>query len=270
MYLAGRIPTIDGCSVAKNGVSLEYDIVNPRGEVVSRVSTEACKVSGGGGPQITATVDHASLWSPDTPALYTLRATVLSDGQVLDILETRFGIRMEEFSPDRGFLLNGEPMKLKGVADHLYGGPMGAAIPDSILIRRRRLLKEMGVNAIRTAHNPHPPVFYDLCDQMGIMVMDEFVDGWYKKAENDYGARYFNEWWKGDVADWVRRDRNHPSVILWSIGNETGYSDELGITNWIHTFDATRPTTGGRVHFGVDVAGFNGESEVPGFLERVS
>ena len=260
--------TIDGCSVVKNGVSLEYDIVDPRGEVVARSSAEACKASGGEEPQITATVDHASLWSPETPALYTLRTAVLSNGQVLDMLETRFGIRMEEFSPDRGFLLNGEPMKLKGVADHLYGGPMGVAIPDSILIRRLRLLKEMGVNAIRTAHNPHPPAFYDLCDQMGIMVMDEFVDGWYKKAENDYGARYFNEWWKRDVADWVRRDRNHPSVILWSIGNETGYSDELGITNWIHKFDATRPTTGGRVHFGVDVAGFNGESEVPGFLDK--
>lgn len=259
---------LEGCAAAKNGVILEYSIVSPRGETVASRSVPACQLAAGEEPALDLTVSHADLWSPDTPALYTLRTRVTSGGDLLDATETVFGIRTESFTPDRGFFLNGQPLKLKGVADHLYGGPMGTAIPDSILVRRLRLLKEMGVNAIRTAHNPHPPIFYDLCDQMGIMVMDEFVDGWQRKAENDYGARFFKEWWRRDVADWVKRDRNHPSVILWSIGNETGFSDRFGMSAWIHKFDPTRPTTGGRVHFGVDVAGFNGESEVPGLLAQ--
>ncbi len=116
----------------------------------------------------------------------------------------------------------------------------------------------MGCNAIRVAHNPQLPAFYDLCDRLGLLVMDEIFDGWHKKAPEDYGGRFFNAEWKRDVTDWVRRDRNHPSVIFWSIGNETGKTDEHGMTALIHSLDDTRPTTGGAVIYGVDVAGFNG------------
>ncbi|HEX5284643.1 MAG TPA: glycoside hydrolase family 2 TIM barrel-domain containing protein, partial [Bryocella sp.] len=162
----------------------------------------------------------------------------------------------------------GQVLKLRGVGDHLYGGPMGAAIPDGILERRLRLLKEMGVNAIRTSHNPHTPYFYDLCDRLGILVMDEIYDGWHKKVQNEYAQRFYASQWHHDVERWVRRDRNHPSVFIWSIGNETGLVDVNHMTEYVHTFDPTRPTTGGMITTGVDVSGWNGPGEVPGVLEK--
>ena len=133
-------------------------------------------------------------------------------------------------------------------------------MPEALLQRRLQQLKEMGCNSIRTAHNPQLPAFYDLCDRMGLLVMDESFDGWKKKADQDYGGRFFAEWWQHDVTDWIRRDRNHPCVIFWSIGNETGEKDIHGITELIHSLDTSRPVTGGDVHEGVDVAGFNGRS----------
>jgi beta-galactosidase len=123
-----------------------------------------------------------------------------------------------------------------------------------------RQLQDMGCNSVRVAHNPQLPAFYDLCDRMGILVMDEIFDGWHRKADQDYGGRFFKDWWQRDVTDWIRRDRNHPSVIFWSIGNETGAKDEHGITQVIHQLDTSRPVTGGDVLQGVDVAGFNGRS----------
>ncbi|MDT8391229.1 MAG: glycoside hydrolase family 2 TIM barrel-domain containing protein [Lentisphaeria bacterium] len=207
------------------------------------------------------------LWSPDTPHLYTLRTQIWEGGTLRDLTETTFGIRSIEVNASKGFLLNGVPTKLKGVCNHHDAGPVGAAVPENVLERRIRLLKEMGCNAIRTAHNPRKPAFYDLCDRMGMMVMDEIFDGWKTKQEQDYGGLHFADWWRRDVADWVRRDRNHPCVVMWSIGNETGTDDEHDISGFIKTFDDTRPVTGGDVHSGVDVSGFNGKAEVPGFLE---
>ena len=126
---------------------------------------------------------------------------------------------------------------MKGVCEHHDGGPVGAAFPDKLLKWRIQFLKDMGCNAIRTAHNPRTPEFYKLCDQLGMLVMDEIFDGWHKKAAQDYGARFFKEHWKKDVKSWVRRDRNHPSVVIYSIGNETGHSDKNDITEFIHEFD---------------------------------
>jgi len=209
------------------------------------------------------------LWSPETPYLYHLVTVVMQDGQVTDRTVNHFGIRTIRFDPQTGFWLNDKNIKLQGVCEHLEMSPFGLALPDTMWKRRILLLKKMGCNAIRTAHNPFPPIFYDLCDRMGMMVMDEVFDGWHRKGANDYGGRFFKEWWRIDVATWVQRDRNHPSVILWSIGNETGRQDIHNITGEIHKYDAgTRPVTGGSVFYGVDVSGFNGLGGKPGVLEQ--
>lgn len=204
------------------------------------------------------TVTRPALWALETPSLYTLRTRVLVAGVVQDEVVTPFGIRSLRFDPDQGFFLNGCGVKLKGVCEHQGGSPVGAAMPEALLERRLLQLKAMGCNAIRAAHNPQLPAFYALCDRLGILVMDEIFDGWHRKAPQDYGGRFFASDWQRDTTDWVRRDRNHPCVIFWSIGNETGLTDQFKITELIHTLDTTRPTTGGAVIHGVDVAGFNG------------
>lgn len=213
-------------------------------------------------------INKPVLWSPEDPYLYRVEICLKHGDAIIDSYTCRTGIRSIEFDPDRGMFLNGNRIKLKGVCLHHDAGPMGAAVPDKVLRTRLQLLKKMGCNAIRTAHNPFAPEFYDFCDELGIMVMDEIFDGWHKKAEYDYGGLYFEEWWRRDVADFVYRDRNHPCIILWSIGNETGREDIHGITELFHRLDPTRKVTGGEVHFGVDIAGFNGRSERPGTLEE--
>ncbi|HEV2293515.1 MAG TPA: glycoside hydrolase family 2 TIM barrel-domain containing protein [Tepidisphaeraceae bacterium] len=214
------------------------------------------------------TLSEPKLWSPDSPYLYRLVQQLTCDDRMVDEVTTMVGFRPTRFDADTGFWLNGTNVKLKGVGMHYDAGPMGVAIPDEILERRLKQLKAMGCNAVRTGHTPFPPTFYDLCDRLGLMVMNEVFDGWRRKAAHDYGATAFDEWWQRDLTDWVRRDRNHPSVIIWSIGNETGESDRFGMTKIIHELDPTRPTTGGQVLHGVDVSGFNGPGESPGVLEQ--
>ena len=222
------------------------------------------------------TTDHAKglglpgpkLWSPESPYLYRIVQRLEHGGEVVDEATTPVGFRSIRFDANSGFWLNGANIKLKGVGMHYDAGPLGVAIPDEILERRLKQLKQMGCNAVRTGHTPFPPTFYNLCDRLGLMVMNEAFDGWRRKAANDYGATAFDEWWRRDLTDLVRRDRNHPSVIIWSIGNETGDSDRLGMTKLIRELDPTRPTTGGQVLHGVDVAGFNGPGESPGILEK--
>lgn len=212
-------------------------------------------------------VPDPKLWSVDTPHLYTLRTVIRSKGSVVDTVETRVGLRTLTFDKRTGFHLNGVPMKLKGVCEHADGGPVGGAFPRKLLRERLELLKQMGCNAIRTAHNPRPRDFYELCDELGLMVMDEIFDGWHKKADADYGARFFAGWWQRDVEEWVRADRNHPCVVLYSIGNETGRRDVHDITGYIKRFDTTRPTTGGTVFEGVDIPGYNGPGGMPGAMQ---
>ena len=247
---------------------VESVILDPA-ETPVAVASKSCEVAPGTARPVTLScaISRPKLWSPEAPNLYTLRMNVYEEDALLDQTRAPFGIRSIEVDAARGFLLNGVPTKLKGVCNHHDAGPVGAAVPDKVIERRIRLLKEMGCNAIRTAHNPRTPAFYDLCDRMGIMVMDEIFDGWKVKGEHDYGEQAFADWWRRDVEDWVRRDRNHPCVVMWSIGNETGTHDVHDISGFIKTFDETRPVTGGDVHTGVDVSGFNGKAEVPGFLE---
>lgn len=159
-------------------------------------------------------------WSPQEPRLYTLRSTLFCQGQAMDTVDTRFGFRELRFDPEAGFLINGQRMKLNGVCLHQEFSVLGAAVHPDLIRRQFLALQRMGVNAVRTAHNPPSTLFMDLCDEMGMLVCSEFTDVWQiHKTDHDY-ARYFDAWHERDVASWIRRDRNRPSVIMWSLGNE--------------------------------------------------
>ena len=233
---------------------LEYTVLSPEGKTVAAASAQP-------GAPLLLSLPKPSLWSPDTPALYTLKATLLQNNRPTDTLTQRFGIRSLRFDAKEGFFLNGIGTKLRGVADHWAVGALGAAVPKNVMRSRILQLKRMGCNAIRTAHNPRPPFFYDICDELGMLVMNEMFDGWHGKAKHDYGRYSFTQDWEKDITEWVKRDRNHPSVILWSIGNETGLRDINGIAQHITSLDNSRATTGGGVTVGVDVVGINGPSE---------
>jgi beta-galactosidase len=198
-------------------------------------------------------VIEPSLWSVSAPNLYTLRSTVTEGGQVADEYETAFGIREALFDADKGFLLNGEHVKLNGVCLHHDGGSVGAAVPERVWERRFEILREMGCNAIRTSHNPPAPEFLDLCDRMGFLVMDEAFDEWVAGKGQLRGNGYslfFAEWHERDVTDFVHRDGNHPSVVLWSCGNEIpdqlsphGVEIVRDMVNIFHREDPTRFVT---------------------------
>jgi beta-galactosidase len=198
-------------------------------------------------------VNKPELWNTDKPTLYKAVSTVMVDGKTVDIKITYFGIREAKFDANQGFLLNGKKVMLKGVCLHHDAGAVGAAVPLRVWERRLALLKEVGVNAIRTSHNPVAPEFLDLCDRMGFMVMDENLDTWTAKkqhAENGYG-QFFNDWWDKDTRDMVMRDRNHPSIVIYSVGNEIhdSLNDSLGfkkyrdLQNLVHQYDPSRPVT---------------------------
>ena len=178
------------------------------------------------------------LWSPDTPDLYTISVTVRKDGDILDNENIIMGIRTFRFDPDKGLFLNGRNIKMKGVCMHHDAGCLGAAVHRKVWERRLKKLKDMGCNAIRMSHNPHMPELYDLCDSMGFLVIDEAFDEWegvknkWKCGHNVYPpSQYgysedFPAWHEADLTAMVLRDRNHPSVILWSIGNEIDYPND--------------------------------------------
>ncbi len=228
----------------------------------------------------TARFDAPKLWSPETPALYRAVFRARVGDRVTDTWETPFGIRTIAFSAERGFELNGRAIELAGGNVHHDNGPLGAAAFDRAEFRRVELLKAAGFNAIRTAHNPPSSAFLDACDQLGMLVMDEAFDGWASaKLKHDY-SEDFAGWAEKDVEAMVRRDRNHPSVVMWSIGNEVyerGNENGLRIARelaaCIRKLDATRPVTAGINGLGanrewsdldplfatLDVAGYNYE-----------
>jgi beta-galactosidase len=196
-------------------------------------------------------VKNPQRWSIDTPYLYRLTTEVLIDGKVVDEQTSKVGIRSFEFNPEKGFILNGKPMKINGVCNHHDLGCLGAAVNYRAIQRQLEILKAMGCNGIRCSHNPPSPELLDLCDEMGFIVMDEALDMWMqKKTTYDY-SQYFAEWSERDLTDLITRDRNHPSVFIWSIGNEVGeqYSNDNGIAvrlaNIVKNLDHTRPITSG-------------------------
>ncbi len=205
-------------------------------EVVDRDGTSAPAAEGefeipGGGEHVfvqRVVVPQPKLWSNLTPYLYSARQVLHFESEEADAVSTPFGIRSIQFDADKGFLLNGERVKLNGVCLHGDGGSVGAAVPVRIWERRLALLKKMGCNAIRASHNPPAPEFLDLCDTMGFLVMDEAFDEWREtKGETpDYGYhRYFDAWSARDLKDMIARDRNHPSIVIWSAGNEVPDQD---------------------------------------------
>jgi beta-galactosidase len=198
-------------------------------------------------------VQEAKLWSVEEPNLYVLLSEVLMDGSAVDREETTFGIRSISADAERGFCLNGEPLKLKGGCIHHDHGPLGAASYDRAEERKVELLKSAGYNALRSAHNPPAPALLEACDRLGFLVIDESFDAWTSaKTTNDYHL-YFHEWWQKDTEAMVKRDRNHPSVIMWSIGNEIfeALGNPIGAewsqrkAEFIRSLDSTRFITSG-------------------------
>ena len=197
-------------------------------------------------------IEEPELWSVEHPALYTLVTEIRTGGKLTDRVETPFGIRTFGFDDVNGFTLNGRSMKLQGVCNHHDLGALGAAAYPRAIERQLEWLKKMGCNAIRTSHNPPSPVLLDLCDRMGFVVMDETFDMWkMRKTPYDYHL-FWDEWHERDLADHILRDRNHPSVILWSIGNEiieqwdsTGTGIAIELAGIVRDIDPTRPVTSG-------------------------
>jgi len=195
------------------------------------------------------TVAHPRLWDLGSPNRYVAVTTVTQDGRVVDEVETPFGIRTAAFTADKGFVLNGRLVPIQGVCDHHDLGALGSAVNTRALERQLQILREMGCNAIRTSHNPPAPELLDLCDRLGLVVMDEAFDCWgIPKRPNDYHL-LFADWHEKDLRALVRRDRNHPSVVLWSIGNEIpeqeapeGWKLAAHLSAIVHEEDRTRPT----------------------------
>lgn len=209
-------------------------------------------------------------WSIEDPYLYQVNLTLKNQqNKVVDTQSLAMGLRTIAFTPDQGFFLNEISTKIQGVCLHHDVGGLGVAVPDVILKERLIQLKEGGINAVRTGHTPFAPEFYDFCDELGLMVMDEMFDGWQEKAPFDYGAEFFAQRGTKDLVDFIKRDRNHPSIIMWGIGNETGDTDIHHLTDICHEVDPTRMVAGGQLLYGTDVVGLNGPSEAPAYLEKL-
>jgi beta-galactosidase len=241
----------------KNLISAEAIVrtvlIEPEGKEIAHTDTNV-KIQSEHTTQVKQQIKiiTPSLWSVETPVLYTLRTVVIQNRIPFDEFDTVFGIRKIEYDVDRGFLLNDKPVKMKGVCLHHAAGCVGAAVPQRVWERRLEILKQMGCNAIRTAHNQPAPEFLDLCDRMGFLVMDEAFDEWtIGKTANGYN-KYFDEWSERDLTDFIRRDRNHPSVVMWSVGNEVreqprqnGHEVLRKLVDIVHREDPTRPLTQG-------------------------
>ncbi|WP_199615879.1 glycoside hydrolase family 2 TIM barrel-domain containing protein [Paenibacillus alkalitolerans] len=237
--------------------TLFSEIIAPDGEIAA-VHELQLDMASGETSEITQClqVTKPALWSVETPVLYTLRTSLVQNGVVLDETETAFGIRKAEFDKDRGFLLNGKQVKINGVCLHHDGGAVGAAVPERVWERRLEILKAMGCNGIRMSHNPPAPELLELCDSMGFLVMDEAFDEWTitkhknRKAEVHGYYEYFDEWSERDLVMMLRRDRNHPSIVIWSIGNEIpeqkvpdGWKIAKRLIEICRREDPTRPVT---------------------------
>lgn len=249
-------------------------ILDSRGNEVARSEGVYCAR----GQEFTQSflIEKPDLWTPESPALYTARTTLAVEGRKVDQYDTRFGVRSIAYVPEKGFFLNGIPTKFKGVCNHHDLGPLGAAVNRSALRHQIELLKDMGANAIRTAHNMPAPELVELCDEMGMMMMIEPFDDWgfRPKSPNGYGA-VFNEWVEKDISNMVRHFRNSPSVVMWSVGNEVpsqwgepGMGELMRIRGVIKSLDTTRPVTCGMDQVGPGAVvdnGFAAALDIPGF-----
>ena len=203
-----------------SNIRMLLEVFDPAGASMGGYGLEAH--FDGGHEKFTASFNSTDpeLWSVDDPMLYTLKISLYSGSELLDCVNETFGYRTAEFDPDRGFLLNGEPVKLHGVCMHHDLGALGSALNEAALARQLRIMKEMGVNAIRTSHNMPARQLVQLCDEMGLLVDSEAFDMWEKPKTEFDNHRFFTEHAERDVRSWIERDRNHPCIIMWSIGNE--------------------------------------------------
>jgi beta-galactosidase len=244
--------TVVNQGTTSQSVTVQAVVSDPAGTKLAPVTSAAQSVAAGGSADFAVDVPVANpkLWSTTSPNMYELVTNVAAGGTTLDDDVTAFGIRTIQFDPTAGFSLNGTNMKLKGMAIHPDVSGLGTAVPMRAWQRRLAQMKGIGANALRTAHNPFAPEVLDLCDRMGILVLDEFFDAWTQhKLAADYGGATFNTWGTMDMSDAIKRDRNHPSVVLYSIGNEirdslasrmTTATNLVGIS---HMLDPTRPVT---------------------------
>ncbi|HKV70260.1 MAG TPA: glycoside hydrolase family 2 TIM barrel-domain containing protein [Gemmatimonadales bacterium] len=247
------LTSVENSGTSAHQETLRSTVLTAAGVEVAHAETTLA-VSGNASQPVGQVIEVAkpSLWSVETPTLYTLRSEILQEGKSVDVTNTPFGIRRIAYTADQGFLLNGKQVKMRGVNLHEDGGAVGMAVPERIWEYRLGLLKAMGVNAIRTSHNPPAPEFLDLCDRMGFLVMAEAFDEWtFGKVPEGY-HKYFADWSARDLDDFIDRDRNHPSIVLWSAGNEIGeQSVPEGVqvlrtlVDIFHREDPTRPVTTG-------------------------
>ncbi len=245
---------IDNESSVNASIVLETNLVSPSGKIVKTIES---KQSLPGKTSVTINqsveVEDPQLWSSDQPNLYKVLTRIKSGKNSIDEQTDLFGIRESKFEAASGYWLNGKNIKIKGVCLHHDAGALGAAVPLRAWERRLELLKMAGVNAIRTAHNPVAPEFLDLCDRMGFLVMDETFDTWTAAKPNGEKGynQFFSQWWDKDTRDMVLRDRNHPSIIIYSVGNEihdnlndsTGFKKYKDQQDLIHQLDPGRPVT---------------------------
>jgi beta-galactosidase len=236
-------------STAKSA-SLKTTITDVDGNAVASNTSSSVSITGNGSNTFSQnlTVSNPHLWSPASPYLYTVQTQVVVDGNVVDTYSSTLGIRYFSFSSSTGFSLNGVNMKINGVCLHHDLGALGAAVNYRAIERELQIMKDMGCNAIRTSHNPPDPQMLEICDRLGLMVMDEAFDCWETgKTTNDYHL-YFNNWAQTDLQAMVTRDRNHPSIIMYSIGNEIPsptVNTATKLKNWVKDVDSTRPVTWG-------------------------
>lgn len=261
----------------KENIDIEYytDIISPEGEKVASRRSVALYHNGDSHVQ-KFLVKEPKLWSPEHPHLYKALTRILVDGVVTDEYETRFGIRSVEFIPEKGFYLNGEHRKFKGVCNHHDLGPLGAAVSIPALRHQLTMLKDMGCDAVRTSHNTPAPELVSLCDEMGFMMMVESFDEWNDaKCENGY-HRYFDEWAERDMISMLHAFRNSPSVIMWSIGNEVpsqctadAYKTAAFLQSICHREDPMRPVTCGMDQVNCVLSnGFAAQLDIPGINYR--
>ncbi|OKS85406.1 sugar-binding domain-containing protein [Mucilaginibacter polytrichastri] len=219
-------------------VNIKVNLLDAGGKIVAAAQKQIITKSGKNEVSFNSQLVSPKLWSAEHPDLYQLQVMVYRDGKLIDEVSQQAGIRSIRFDKDEGFFLNGKSTKIKGVCIHDDAGALGVAVPQEVWVRRLKTLKEGGVNAIRLSHNPHADYVYDLCDKMGFLVMDEAFDEWelgknkWVKGWNvgtpskDGYHEYFKEWADRDLGDMVLRARNHPSIIMWSIGNEIDYPND--------------------------------------------
>ncbi len=272
-----EVEVVNNLETAQN-VALKTKIFSPEGTVVSG-KNQLSEIESGERQIIKEafSFNEPVLWSIESPNLYTIQSEIYVDGKLVDDFSSEFGIRSIRFDADKGFFLNGQSSKIKGVCLHHDLGALGAAFNERAMERQLEIMQGMGVNAIRTSHNPPAPAMLDLCDRMGLLVMDEMFDMWAAgKSEFDYSLNW-DDWHVKDLQDFVKRDRNHPSVIIWSVGNEIieqyNHEDSTGgeitkeLAAIVRSLDNTRPITTGNndtspentliKNGGLDLVGFN-------------